>query len=111
VAYGPTISPICLPTTSFSTSYAGKEAVVVGWGSLKEGMVEMQREICSLRHNSHYYIKGGTQPNVLQQVTVRIKSNAECKKNYGLDAPGGISNHMLCAGTAGKDACSVSLNE
>ncbi|EFX75604.1 hypothetical protein DAPPUDRAFT_323225 [Daphnia pulex] len=85
VAYGPTISPICLPTTSFYTSYAGKEAVVVGWGSLKEG---------------------GIQPNVLQQVTVRVKTNAECKKNYGIDAPGGIANHMLCAGTAGKDACS-----
>lgn len=55
------------------------------------------------------YSQDGGQPNVLQQVTVRIKSNAECKKNYGTDAPGGIANHMLCAGTAGKDACSVSL--
>ncbi|KAI9553935.1 hypothetical protein GHT06_019206 [Daphnia sinensis] len=85
VTYGPTISPICLPTKMFSTTYAGKEAVVVGWGSLKED---------------------GIQPNVLQQVTVRIKTNAQCKKDYGTDAPGGIANHMLCAGTAGKDACS-----
>jgi hypothetical protein len=52
VAYGPTISPICLPTTSFYTSYAGKEAVVVGWGSLKEGMVEIEKKNVNIPRGS-----------------------------------------------------------
>lgn len=51
--------------------------------------------------------EGGGQPNVLQQVTVRIHSNDDCNARYGRDAPGGIAEHMLCASYPGKDACSV----
>jgi hypothetical protein len=54
-----------------------------------------------------YSNPGGRQPDVLQQVTVQIQSNAECKKNYGKDAPGGIVDHMICAAYPGKDSCSV----
>jgi hypothetical protein len=52
---------------------------------------------------------GGRQPDVLQQVTVQIQSNAECTKNYGKDAPGGIVDHMICAAYPGKDSCSVRM--
>lgn len=52
--------------------------------------------------------KGGDQPSALQQATVRVLSNAQCQKSYATDAPGGIAKHMLCAASAGKDACSVS---
>ena len=52
---------------------------------------------------------GGSQPAVLQQVTVKIQTNEKCKKNYGNDAPGGIVDHFLCAANPGKDSCSVSF--
>ena len=42
-------------------------------------------------------------------MTVKIWDNAECKKTYGNAAPGGIMDHMLCAGKQGKDSCSVSF--
>merc|ERR1711963_1177977 len=58
---------------------------VVGWGSLREN---------------------GPQPNILQEVTVRIWDNKVCKDTYGPAAPGGIMDHMLCAGQKGKDSCS-----
>lgn len=44
---------------------------------------------------------------MLQQVTVQVQSNDECKRRYGKDAPGGIVDHMLCAAYPGKDSCSV----
>lgn len=85
VTFGPTMSPVCLPSAGSTTTYEGKEAAVIGWGALKEG---------------------GSQPSVLQQVTVLVQSNTECKKNYGNDAPGGIVDHMICAAYPNKDSCS-----
>ena len=70
-----------------SDTYAGKTATVVGWGSIKEQ---------------------GPQPDILREVTVRIWDNPTCKDTYGNAAPGGIMDHMLCAGQKGKDSCSVS---
>ena len=40
-------------------------------------------------------------------MTVLVQTNAECKKNYGNDAPGGIIDSMICAAYPGKDSCSV----
>ncbi|GLV37602.1 lethal (2) k05911 [Carabus blaptoides fortunei] len=77
------IRPICLP--SGSANYASKTATVIGWGSLQES---------------------GTQPSVLQEVNIPIWSNAECRAKYGNAAPGGIVEHMLCAGRANRDSCS-----
>lgn len=57
---------------------------------------------------SIYWLSGGEQPNVLQQVTVQIESNEVCSKVYNADAPGGIAKHMVCASYPGKDSCSVS---
>jgi len=78
------IRPVCLPPLG-GPSYAGQTATVIGWGSLKEN---------------------GPQPNTLQEVTIRIWDNQKCKDTYGKAAPGGIMDHMLCAGQKGKDSCS-----
>ncbi|XP_076667519.1 serine proteinase stubble isoform X2 [Andrena cerasifolii] len=77
------VRPICLP--SGSQLYAGKIATVIGWGSLRES---------------------GPQPAILQEVSVPVWSNNECKVKYGGAAPGGIVDSFLCAGRAAKDSCS-----
>ncbi|XP_077296223.1 CLIP and Tryp_SPc domain-containing lethal (2) k05911 isoform X2 [Arctopsyche grandis] len=83
VAFTKRIRPICLPTGG--ATYAGKTATVIGWGSLRES---------------------GPQPAVLQKVSIPIWTNAECRAKYGAAAPGGIVDHMLCAGMDNKDSCS-----
>jgi secreted trypsin-like serine protease len=82
------IRPICLPTGA--DLYAGSTATVVGWGSLRES---------------------GPQPSVLQEVSISIWTNSECRTKYGSAAPGGIVEHFICAGQAGKDSCSVSFSK
>merc|ERR1719281_1032643 len=77
------VRAVCLPTGS--ERYANKTGTVVGWGSIKEQ---------------------GPQPDELREVTVNIWDNKECKDTYGNAAPGGIMDHMLCAGQKGKDSCS-----
>ncbi|XP_073957733.1 CLIP and Tryp_SPc domain-containing lethal (2) k05911 [Choristoneura fumiferana] len=75
--------PICLP--SGGRAYSGLVATVIGWGSLREG---------------------GTQPAELQEVSIPIWTNNDCRLKYGAAAPGGIVEHMLCAGKASMDSCS-----
>lgn len=53
-------------------------------------------------------LAGGPQPAVLQEVSIPIWSNTDCRLKYGPAAPGGIVEHMLCAGQASRDSCSVS---
>ncbi|KAK2574958.1 hypothetical protein KPH14_008721 [Odynerus spinipes] len=77
------IRPICLP--SGSQLYSGKTATVIGWGSLRES---------------------GPQPAILQEVSIPVWSNNECKFKYGSAAPGGIVDSFLCAGQAAMDSCS-----
>ncbi|XP_070504277.1 proclotting enzyme-like [Chironomus tepperi] len=78
------IRPVCLPSIASGT-YHGQIATAVGWGSLREN---------------------GVQPSILQEVTLPIWKNEECKLKYGPAAPGGIINTMMCAGQAAKDSCS-----
>ncbi|XP_035730813.1 proclotting enzyme-like [Vespa mandarinia] len=77
------IRPICLP--SGSKLYVGMTATVIGWGSLRES---------------------GPQPAILQEVSIPVWSNSECKFKYGSAAPGGIVDSFLCAGRAAMDSCS-----
>ncbi|KAG7203100.1 hypothetical protein KM043_010222 [Ampulex compressa] len=77
------IRPICLP--GGSQLYSGKTATVIGWGSLRES---------------------GPQPAILQEVSIPVWSNSECKVKYGGAAPGGIVDSFLCAGQAAMDSCS-----
>ncbi|GBP39793.1 Chymotrypsinogen 2 [Eumeta japonica] len=83
VKFSKTIRPICLP--SGSRAYNGVYGTVIGWGSLQEN---------------------GVQPSILQKVSIPIWSNADCRLKYGAAAPGGIVDHMMCAGRASMDSCS-----
>jgi hypothetical protein len=87
VPFSRTVKPVCLPTSDFK-QYNGLTATVVGWGSLREN---------------------GPQPAILQEVTLPVWTNGECRQKYGAAAPGGIIEAMLCAGRATKDSCSVSV--
>lgn len=51
--------------------------------------------------------QGGPQPAILQEVSIPVWSNSECKFKYGSAAPGGIVDSFLCAGQAAMDSCSV----
>ncbi|XP_044740915.1 proclotting enzyme-like [Chrysoperla carnea] len=83
VQFSRQVRPICLPSSG--GTFAGKTATVIGWGSLRES---------------------GPQPAILQEVNIPIWSNGECRAKYGPAAPGGIVEHMLCAGQASRDSCS-----
>lgn len=61
VPFSKAIKPVCLPSAS-SRQFNGLTGTVVGWGSLREN---------------------GPQPSVLQEVTLPIWTNAECKQKYG----------------------------
>ncbi|KAL0278938.1 UNVERIFIED_CONTAM: hypothetical protein PYX00_000614 [Menopon gallinae] len=83
VTFTKNIRPICLP--SGNQNYAGQPATVIGWGSLRES---------------------GAQPAVLQEVSIPIWTNQDCRIKYGAAAPGGIVEHFLCAGQPSRDSCS-----
>ncbi|XP_037298546.1 trypsin-1 isoform X2 [Manduca sexta] len=83
VTFTKNIRPICL--ASGGRQYSGQTATVIGWGSLRES---------------------GPQPSVLQEVSIPVWSNAECRLKYGAAAPGGIVESMICAGKASMDSCS-----
>jgi secreted trypsin-like serine protease len=80
----PNVRPVCLAAQG-GDQHVDQHATVVGWGSLSEN---------------------GPQPDVLMEVTVKIWDNKVCKETYGPAAPGGIMDHMMCAGQKGKDSCS-----
>merc|ERR1712088_1146440 len=42
----------------------------------------------------------------LMKVDVKVWANERCRRSYGSSAPGGITNHMLCASDFNKDSCS-----
>lgn len=98
------VRPVCLPTGS--STYAGKTATVIGWGSLSEGTIPVLQlwRLLIVR----YIFLGGHPPSVLQEVNIPIWTNSNCRLKYGGAAPGGIVDHMLCAGEASRDSCSVS---
>lgn len=61
VTFTKAIQPVCLPAPG-TRQFNGLTGTVVGWGSLREN---------------------GPQPSVLQEVTLPIWGNAECKAKYG----------------------------
>jgi secreted trypsin-like serine protease len=74
------VAAACPPSTS---TYAGRNSVVSGWGTLRSG--------------------GPCCPRILQYVQVPVISNQECNT---VDYPGDITNGMLCAGDRyNTDAC------
>lgn len=74
--------PVCLPSNNHN--FDRKDAIVAGWGLIKEG---------------------GVTSNYLQEVTVPIITNQECRNTRYKSK---IQDVMLCAGLVkqgGKDAC------
>lgn len=75
---------VCLPEKG--KSFTGRQGVATGWGATSEG---------------------GSLASKLQEVTVDIMSNEDCKKTgYGQSR---ITDNMLCAGykEGKKDSCQV----
>lgn len=79
------LRPVCLPTVG--KSYSGVDGIVTGWGATKEG---------------------GSISVLLQEVTVPIISNIDCRKTGYSEKR--ITDNMLCAGykEGAKDSCQVS---
>ena len=103
--YKATISPVCLPSSGSSADqYADKDATIIGWGTLIEGeKLISYKTICVFC--TKYFVLGGFQSPVLQQVTVQLMTNAKCQAFYaGKDK---IFDHMICAAAPGKDSCQV----
>uniref|UniRef100_A0A1I8QCR1 Peptidase S1 domain-containing protein n=1 Tax=Stomoxys calcitrans TaxID=35570 RepID=A0A1I8QCR1_STOCA len=83
--FAPHVSPICLPQTE--SLLIGMNATVTGWGRLSEG---------------------GTLPSVLQEVSVPIVSNDNCKSMFlRAGRQEFIPEIFLCAGyeNGGQDSC------
>jgi len=83
------VRPICLataPCSSAATCYSSRQAVLAGWGLLKEGEF--------------------VGSDAVQYVKVPIMTNKACQADYRQDGIG-ITKQMLCAGlpTGGKDTC------
>jgi len=75
------VLPVCLPEET--DPFEGKEATVVGWGTLSFG---------------------GPSATILQQLTIPVWSNNECESKIGLT----VYDVFLCAGLkdeGGHDAC------
>jgi len=73
---------VCLPDSD-NALVPGKTCYITGWGTLASG---------------------GSQPDYLQEASVPIVSDAQCKHSYGSD---NIHESMICAGldAGGVDAC------
>merc|ERR1711872_564375 len=79
VTQSSTILSVCLPPPR--PQYANRQATVTGWGTTSSG---------------------GSSPNTLREITVKVWSNKDCvNSNYG----NAIQSGMMCAGTTGKDSC------
>ena len=86
VRFTTNIQPICLARGS--NSYVDRRVTVSGWGTLSEG---------------------GSQPNNLMKVDVKVWSNEWCQSNSTKYAAHEITSHMLCAGHEISDSCPVSV--
>lgn len=83
VTYSKTVRPVCM--APYGANVPGETtATVTGWGML-----------------SHV----GPRPDILQEITFKTWDNQRCSSTYGSNAPGGITDHMLCAGQKGQDSC------
>ncbi|XP_032679242.1 trypsin-1-like [Odontomachus brunneus] len=82
ITFQGTMRPVCLPEAA--RTFAGSKGIVTGWGAI---------------------VEAGPVSQTLQEVTVPIISNAECRAtNYPTRR---ITDNMICAGykEGGKDSC------
>lgn len=83
IAFGDTVSPVCLPAADNGNTADGNSAFVTGWGSLRQN---------------------GPISRTLQQVIVPFVNNDQCAESYGSV----IDGSMVCLGNyeqGGKDSC------
>merc|ERR1712126_516589 len=84
VTFTKMLSPACLPSSS-SNNYDSVTATVSGWGTLQQG---------------------GSQPSVLQEVSINTMTNAQCTSSPMKYPSNYIFSNMLCAGgQGGQDSC------
>lgn len=78
------LTPVCLPNSGSTNTYADYKAIVMGWGKLDYGTNNF--------------------PSELREVEVDVVTNARCELDY---SPSQITDNMLCAGIdeGGKDSC------
>ncbi|XP_057380531.1 trypsin-1-like [Daphnia carinata] len=84
VKYVTAISPVCLPAPGTTDTFVDLEAAIIGWGSMQD--------------------QYGPLPQVLQQATIKIISNAECQASYD-NLQVTIADSMICAIIPGKGSC------
>ena len=58
---------------------------------------------------AHLFAGGSPIPAVLQEVTVKVTSNSNCKESYKSAGFTIVDNTMICASAPGKDACRVHI--
>lgn len=83
VKFRKNVKPVCMKSSGASVR-KDTLATVVGWGLMSDV---------------------GPRPPSLQEITFKVWDNSECSTIYGSTAPGGITDHMLCAGQQGQDSC------
>lgn len=116
--FSDTISPVCLYDDA-GVNHDGKQATALGWGNLSDGNKFFKCQIFFFLYfpvfegiKFDWIDSGGPRADVLQKVTLEIKSQDDCKRSFGSKAPGGIVDHFICAAAPKKDSCAVnSLNE
>ena len=101
VKFTSTVSPVCLYDDQ-GVNHDGREAIAIGWGNIRDG-----KNVLLTNQNLINLIIGGPRAENLQKVSLTIKNQAECQKNFGAKAPGGIVDHMICAAAPGRDSCAV----
>lgn len=82
VTFTSSVSPVCLPALGSNDKYINQTATILGWGTTQQN---------------------GKKASVLQQGTVQILDNSQCKKQY--QAENEIVDHMLCAAAPRTDSC------
>jgi hypothetical protein len=117
------------PFNNAADQFVDKNAAIIGWGDLQYGKYNRfshrnEAIILTVKEElySFYVAKNfkwvynckitldGSQPNALQQATVKIISKAKCNEFWGAPLTfNPVFNQQICAGADGKDVCSVSI--
>ncbi|KAB0392407.1 hypothetical protein E2I00_020221 [Balaenoptera physalus] len=103
--FSETVSPVCLPSANDDFP-AGMLCVTTGWGKTRyngEWAVAFPptRRVRGRACLSRRSLQVGQTPDKLQQATLPILSNADCRKYWGNK----ITDVMICAGASGVSSC------
>jgi hypothetical protein len=102
-----------LPPFGSNDQYAGKSAIIAGWGRMSFRTYLNNEEFCEF-YNENFMLNGdyfspqnteGSLPSALQQATTEIVSNGQCATSYSGII--NIASSMLCATDPGIGSCKV----